>query len=583
MKHHRHARMGALFGALVAMSMSPSLFAETSIEAVNDGNGITAYAHSSEDVLSMSIRVVGPNGFVFEDRVEDSVIDWVPQGDLSDGDYTWETRTVTVEPGAPIVESALVSSTQQAAGASASQSAADNGGATPSPARKGPNPTPDVPIERFFEGQDKSVITESGSFFVRDGWINPAPTPRDSELKDFSESQSSNMAEQPGTIATLADAVIDFFFPSAHATDCASPCNVASTGESEIQIRSDTDASTGGSWNWEVEVDLSTGQFRVGHLGSTSEPFKITRDAPADSLHISSLGNIGLGTSSPSQDLHISTTFPRIRLEDTDDIQSWYIKNSNAGRFEIAEATGGTNPFTIEAGAADGSLFVAANGNVGIGTTAPSDPLTVLRAQDFVPIQFGNSAGTTYRLFSSSGGYAALAAVGAQSPFRVYSDVGNGTLNVRGNNVGVGETNPIVPLHVSGNTFLDGSVGIGTSSPSQKLEISGSARTAMVMNAPEGQQTDFTFKKGGTDRWTFRSRQENDNFEISRRNSPDGADIPFVISHSTGIVQAINGMQVWDRDTPPTPGNGAVLFVDQSDGDLKARFENGNVVTIASN
>ena len=129
---------------------------------------LTAIVSSSKDILSTSIRVVGPDGFVFEDRFEDSTLQWIPEGDLADGRYNWEVRTVTVTPGAPIIE---ISAPQAPAPNPTGQQSAGEGIATSANPEQ---PTIEIPIERYFEEADKRVHTESGSFEVRDGWMVPS-------------------------------------------------------------------------------------------------------------------------------------------------------------------------------------------------------------------------------------------------------------------------------------------------------------------------------------------------------------------------------------------------------------------------
>ena len=154
---------------------------------------------------------------------------------------------------------------------------------------------------------------------------------------------------------------------------------VNSTGSAEIQINSDTNANTGGPWEVELEVNSADGLFQIGPVGGTAEPFRLEFDAPEDSLRINRIRqyrNWHRRTHPGSPHLH-----GRFRVFDwkiPTTYVSWYVKNSNAGRFEIAEVTGGTNPFTIDSGAPDGALHVASNGFVGIGTATPQRRLHIL-------------------------------------------------------------------------------------------------------------------------------------------------------------------------------------------------------------
>jgi hypothetical protein len=55
----------------------------------------------------------------------------------------------------------------------------------------------------------------------------------------------------------------------------------------------------------------------------------------------------------------------------------------------------------------------------------------------------------------------------------------SGTLNVStgtiSNNLGIGTSNPLQPLHVQGNAYISGNLGIGISNPTNNLEVSGTS------------------------------------------------------------------------------------------------------------
>ncbi len=117
------------------------------------------------------------------------------------------------------------------------------------------------------------------------------------------------------------------------------------------------------------------------------------------SLFTNESGNVGIGTTSPDGPLDVTHT--RGTWDGTagivsqqsmmDDVvglgiyaisgQKWNLINAispNPAYFVIRDATAGTSPFLIEAGASDNTLVVDSTGNVGIGTTTPGRTLDVV-------------------------------------------------------------------------------------------------------------------------------------------------------------------------------------------------------------
>ena len=109
------------------------------------------------------------------------------------------------------------------------------------------------------------------------------------------------------------------------------------------------------------------------------------------------LGSVGIGTASPSEALHIRGTDAgptRVHIENTNTAtgahaevlfttsdQSWKISaNEFTGDINWIDNTNGTAPLTLKNGAPTNSLFVAASGNVGIGTSTPEHALHVQRS-----------------------------------------------------------------------------------------------------------------------------------------------------------------------------------------------------------
>ncbi|MDY8134564.1 hypothetical protein [Aquimarina sp. 2201CG5-10] len=160
----------------------------------------------------------------------------------------------------------------------------------------------------------------------------------------------------------------------------------------------------------------------------------------------------------------------RILFDDSDDISGtlpandWQIeinetRNGGTNHFAIVDVTGGTTPFKIMAGAPENSLFVASNGNVGIGINTPTSKLDVvgaIKADSFV----GDGSGIT-GIAAGTGGI---------------SNAGDTTIAADNDADTVGE----IAFQTQNTTRMtitnSGAIGIGTTSPSVALEVIGDAK-----------------------------------------------------------------------------------------------------------
>ncbi|MBT7597449.1 MAG: hypothetical protein HN559_21275, partial [Gemmatimonadetes bacterium] len=81
---------------------------------------------------------------------------------------------------------------------------------------------------------------------------------------------------------------------------------------------------------------------------------------------------VGVGTTSPQKPLHVlDATTATMRLERSAGT-NWDVLAAADDKFRIDEAAGTTSPLQIESGAPTNSIYVAADGDVGIGTNAPT-------------------------------------------------------------------------------------------------------------------------------------------------------------------------------------------------------------------
>ncbi len=159
--------------------------------------------------------------------------------------------------------------------------------------------------------------------------------------------------------------------------------------ENNLRIRFD-DTSNSASFpdnDWEITINDSGngGQnyFRVNDITQGSSPFTIRGGAGSHALYVSnSGGNVGLGTDSPAVELQVTDgDSPTLRLEQNGTNgwtpQTWDVAG-NETNFFVRDVTNGSKlPFKIKPGAPDNAIFVAANGNIGLGTANPQHRLEV--------------------------------------------------------------------------------------------------------------------------------------------------------------------------------------------------------------
>ncbi|MEL7061934.1 MAG: tail fiber domain-containing protein, partial [Acidobacteriota bacterium] len=129
------------------------------------------------------------------------------------------------------------------------------------------------------------------------------------------------------------------------------------------------DSANGGMERLSV-VDVTSGRI----------PFTIEGNAPANALFVDANGSVGIGTATPTLDLHVTDgNSPALRLEQTTAAgfgpRVWDV-GGNEANFFIRDANEGKLPLRIVKKGVDNNL-VLREGDVGVGTSAPQASLHV--------------------------------------------------------------------------------------------------------------------------------------------------------------------------------------------------------------
>ena len=161
--------------------------------------------------------------------------------------------------------------------------------------------------------------------------------------------------------------------------------------ENNTRLRFD-DTSTTGSFpsnDWQITANDSAngGQsyLAIDDITGGKTPFKVEAGARTDTIHVDDQGRVGLRTADPVEDLHVVWgDTPTVRL----DQQNWwgwgtYVWDvaANEANFFIRDVTGGyKHSFRIKPGAPTNSVYIASDGDIGMGTDSPGGPLNVERS-----------------------------------------------------------------------------------------------------------------------------------------------------------------------------------------------------------
>lgn len=308
---------------IVSLSLiSMNLMAGEASSVVIGPNGVTVAA-SVYDASLIELRVAGPDGFHAVQRSESGAVDWYP-GNLSDGEYRYEVF-VTV----------------------------------------GDQPA---------EGKDDNteLFRENGLFKVESGVLAPVINEDPSE-----QSEEQVSVQKDAWYVRLAEGILELIIPSVQAAD------LTITDASPVLFYDDT-TTAGVDW-WIGGFDS---HFGIYNSDLPNFSIYIDDNSGADVLRADSNGNIefadgavfinklsnylGIGTITPTDDIHVVSSTPAVYLDDT-----------VGGDLRISNS-GGEVGFTILNGAHNGDIMHFENDlvsnlypGVGIWEIDPEVPLHV--------------------------------------------------------------------------------------------------------------------------------------------------------------------------------------------------------------
>ena len=260
--------------------------------------------------------------------------------------------------------------------------------------------------------------------------------------------------------------------------------NPGGTGGLIERMTIDKDGNVGiGTTSPSQKLEVSGHLFVNGGQGifkrnSTSGPFYAEQEGSGPA-GVFVGGNVGIGTTTPERALHLKSSAPVIRLEDTDSgLCSEIYGDTGAGDLiTVADSTGGgTDPFiSFRIGGSPSvneKMRIKSNGNVGIGDLNPSKTLSV--AGDAIITGDLTISGTTISVNTTN--------LEVADKTITVSDVTNPT-NDTANGAGIivkAPTDKTILYNKVNDSFdfnigtnFDGNVGIGTAAPAYTLDVAG--------------------------------------------------------------------------------------------------------------
>lgn len=227
--------------------------------------------------------------------------------------------------------------------------------------------------------------------------------------------------------------------------------------ENNLRIHFD-DTSTSGSFpnnDWRITInDDGNGganYFGIDDATSGRRVFSIEAGAPANAMYVRSSGNVGIGTSAPSVELHVEDgDSPTLRLEQDGSsgftAQTWDVAGNEANFFVRDVTNGSKLSFRIKPNAPEDSLFIKeGNGDIGMGTDSPQRGLHIRRtgstsaalliqsatADSTIELQQSGTVGTTWEFRNQeSSGRLNIGLVGGNTPVKIDNTANNNLIRI---------------------------------------------------------------------------------------------------------------------------------------------------------
>ena len=170
--------------------------------------------------------------------------------------------------------------------------------------------------------------------------------------------------------------------------------------------------------------------------------------------------NVGIGTASPSENLSVSGTFKSNYFwTASSGISQWGNYPAAYGTltwdtgYARIHATGGNR---LDLGGGGGlHMSISTTGNVGIGTTTPTQLLDIQPSSGTPVFRIARTGGTDVRIGASITATGGLIGTYTNSPFDIYTNSSTKVRITEAGDVGIGTTSPAAKLHTVGTNIVN--------------------------------------------------------------------------------------------------------------------------------
>ena len=352
-------------------------------------------------------------------------------------------------------------------------------------------------------------------------------------------------------------------------TDPAHKLDIQPSGSNEKPIRINR-ASTSA----EASILLATNdsnKWVFGTDNNTSEDFQIYSYGTASAVFTIdySTGNVGIGTSSPSQLLHIqnSSGFAGAIIEggSTSDAElEFHQHNSGNATWALGVDHSNSKAFSIAYSAAVGAslttnnvLTIDSSGNVGIGTTSPVDKLQIDAPHS--QLRLRDTDDGTFTQFSSSGNKLAI---------RQNSTSANHIWLTSSGDVGIGETAPDALLTLDMGADDDNCLSLKSSDVAHTITDEQEADTYGILKKLHSTNGGLNVLGYGESKSGVRVRGVGTTEDSTRSTS---SNAPVLLSaRIKAPVTATSAALSADKNLVVIQNNSTTKFIFDSDGDAHA-------------